>query len=68
MATTAPSPRHRARRALAPLLEIPPIVEVHPPGWFERLPRWGYVSANACDFNSPVVEPCYLGAKRLHAG
>jgi mannosyltransferase len=39
MATTAPSPRHRARRALAPLLEIPPIVEVHPPGWFERLPR-----------------------------
>ena len=30
MATTAPSPRHRARRALAPLLEIPPIVEVDP--------------------------------------
>ena len=40
MATTAPPPRrHRAARALAPLLEIPPIVEVHPPDWFERLPR-----------------------------
>jgi mannosyltransferase len=39
MATTAPRPRSR-RRALASLLEIPPIVEVHPPGWFNRLPRW----------------------------
>ncbi len=40
MATTAPPPRRdRAARALAPLLDIPAIVEVHPPGWFDRLPR-----------------------------
>jgi mannosyltransferase len=38
MATTAPS-RGSRRRALASLLQIPPVVEVHPPGWFERLPR-----------------------------
>ena len=39
MATAAP-PQGSRRRALASLVEIPPIVDVHPPGWFERLPRW----------------------------
>jgi mannosyltransferase len=39
MATAAP-PQGSRRRALASLLWIPPIVEVHPPGWFDRLPRW----------------------------
>ena len=39
MATTAPPPRPRTRTALASLLEVPAIVEVRPPGWFERLPR-----------------------------
>lgn len=39
MATAAP-PRGSRRRALASLLDIPTIVEVHPPQWFERLPRW----------------------------
>jgi mannosyltransferase len=40
MATAAPPKRPGARaRALGSLLEIPPIAEVHPPGWFDRLPR-----------------------------
>lgn len=39
MATTAPPQRPRARQALASLLDVPPIAEVRPPGWFERLPR-----------------------------
>jgi hypothetical protein len=33
MATATP------RRSLAALLEVPPIRDVHPPAWFERLPR-----------------------------
>ncbi len=37
--TTAAPPQRPRRRALASLLNIPPIVDVHPPGWFERLPR-----------------------------
>ena len=40
MATATPPQRSARRRALDALLEIPPIVEVHPPGWFQRLPRW----------------------------
>ena len=36
MATTAPP----TRRPLGSLLDVPEIVDVHPPRWFDRLPRW----------------------------
>ncbi|HEY2439487.1 MAG TPA: glycosyltransferase family 39 protein [Solirubrobacteraceae bacterium] len=39
MSTVTPPRRPTARQALGSLLEVPPIAEVHAPGWFERLPR-----------------------------
>ncbi|HWE10546.1 MAG TPA: glycosyltransferase family 39 protein [Solirubrobacteraceae bacterium] len=39
MTTATPPRRPSVRGALGSLLEVPPIVEIHAPAWFERLPR-----------------------------